>query len=294
MAGALRRLAHPGPEAVTRIEAVETDLVAVEGHLPAGTSVMEAVAAFFSERGLAGGVLRLSGGACDPYRYVLPALSTDGEHAAWYSATIAPAGGARLIEGTAIVGRRDGVPFLHCHGTWEADGTVRMGHMLPLDSVLTEPVAVSGHASRTALFDATPDAETAFTLFSPLGLTAAAPSRPVDRRGLFLRLRPHEDVAGAIAAACRRHGVGAAEIHGIGSINEVVFEDGRRVSCLATEIAIEHGVVASGPDGPVATLDVAVVDIDGAIHRGRLRPGDNPVGVTFELVLVEPFPEEPA
>ena len=37
--------------------------------------------------------------------------------------------------------------------------------------------------------------------------------------------------------------------------------------------------------GGQVALDVSLVDVDGAIHAGRLAPGPNPVGVTFELVI---------
>jgi len=40
------------------------------------------------------------------------------------------------------------------------------------------------------------------------------------------------------------------------------------------------------PAGPRARLDIAIVDMDGAIFRGRLVRGENPVCVTAELVLV--------
>ncbi|MCQ1807186.1 hypothetical protein NOK06_12445 [Neorhizobium galegae] len=91
----------------------------------------------------------------------------------------------------------------------------------------------------------------------------------------------------AIEDVCREHGIESARIYGIGSINEPVFEDGRRVVCLATEIAIENGLLENTPDGLRASIDAAVVDTDGVIYHGRLAHGDNPVGVTFELVIIE-------
>jgi hypothetical protein len=35
-----------------------------------------------------------------------------------------------------------------------------------------------------------------------------------------------------------------------------------------------------------ATLDIAVVDMDGYMAEGEVLRGDNPVCVTFELVIV--------
>ncbi|WP_245505150.1 MULTISPECIES: DUF296 domain-containing protein [unclassified Neorhizobium] len=103
---------------------------------------------------------------------------------------------------------------------------------------------------------------------------------------MLLRVRPNEDIATVIEDVCHQHGIESGRIFGIGSINEPVFEDGRRVACLATEIAVETGLLEQTAEGPRATLDAAVVDTDGVIYQGRLARGDNPVGVTFELVIV--------
>jgi hypothetical protein len=70
-------------------------------------------------------------------------------------------------------------------------------------------------------------------------------------------------------------------VHGLGSICAPRFSDGRRVPCAATEVRIDEGRIS---DGTVA-LDVSLVDVDGGIHLGRLEPGMNPIGVTFELIV---------
>ena len=70
-------------------------------------------------------------------------------------------------------------------------------------------------------------------------------------------------------------------MHGVGSICEPRFADGRHVGCIATEVRIDEGRVAGGQ----VVLDVSLVDVGGGIHAGRLAPGLNPVGVTFELVI---------
>lgn len=276
----LRQLVHPGPIVPVRHEAVRTDLKPVEGVLQKGEVFLAGMARVFEEAGCKGGFVNIEGGACDPFRYVLPAFSPDNEHAAWYSATFAPDAGGRFQAATAIFGERNGTPFLHCHGIWDTgEGALRMGHVLPLDSIVSEPIRVSGYGSTTATFDSIPDPETNFTLFSAKG-----ESEPGN--GILLRIRPNEDVALVIEAVCVDLGIQHARVFGIGSINEPVFEDGRRVVCLATEIVIENGIVEKTAAGLRATLDAAVVDTDGAIYHGRLVRGDNPVGVTFELVIV--------
>lgn len=275
-----RRLRHPGPAAPVRREAVRTGLKPVKGVLQPGEVFLAGVARVFSEAGCKGGVAQITGGACDPFRYLLPAFSPDKEHAAWYSDTFAPQGGGRFETATAIFGERDGAPFLHCHGIWETgEHGLRMGHVLPFDSVVSEPVTIKGYGSLTATFDSIPDSETNFTLFSARGESGAG-------NGILLRVRPDEDIATAIEEVCAQRGIESARIYGIGSIVEPVFEDGRRIACIATEIDIENGMLEKTPDGLRARLDAAVVDTEGTIYHGRLVRGDNPVGVTFELVIV--------
>jgi predicted DNA-binding protein with PD1-like motif len=276
----MRQLKHPGPVAEIRRDVVKTSLHPVEGMLHPGETFMGGVARVFSEAGLSGGFVSIKGGACNPFRYVLPAFSPDEEHAAWYSETHAPEAGGRFVAGTAIVGKRDGASFLHCHGVWDTgEGTPRMGHVLPFDSIVSEAVSVRGYGSPSALFSSIPDPETNFTLFSATGESSKG-------NGILLRVRPNEDVVTAIEEVCTKAGIERARIYGIGSINEPVFEDGRQVPCIATEIDIENGTIESTPSGLRACIDAAVVDTDGVIYHGRLTRGDNPVGVTFELVII--------
>jgi predicted DNA-binding protein with PD1-like motif len=276
-----RQIKHPGPVASKRREAVRTQLKPVEGVLQAGEVFLPGIARVFAEAGCKGGFVEIGGGACDPFRYVLPAFSPDADHAAWYSETYAPEAGGKFHRATAIFGERDGKPFLHCHGVWDTgEGALRMGHVLPFESVVSQPIAVRGYGSATATFDSVPDPETNFTLFSPKGEGGTG-------NGILLRIRPNEDVATAIEDVCAEHAIEKAKIFGIGSIFEPLFEDGRRVSCLATEVAIETGRVGRSEGGVMAEIDAAIVDTDGEIYHGRLMRGSSPVGVTFELVIVD-------
>ena len=269
----LTRLAHPGPRAADRRQAAAATLRPISGRLAAGRTVMAEVARLFAENGCKGDVLWLDGLVCEPMRFVLPAFATDGEHAAYYSATHAPAGPVTIGASTASVGWRDGAPFLHCHGQWTGGFGTAMGHLLPFDSIVAAEAEVTGVGSPDAWFEATPDAETNFTLFAPAGGGGSG--------GLVARLRPDEDVCGAIATLCGAQGIVRARVHGVGSICEPRFADGRHVGCIATEVRIDEGRVAGGQ----VVLDVSLVDVGGGIHAGRLAPGLNPVGVTFELVI---------
>ena len=260
---------HPGPRAAVRALAAPASLQPVSGVLPAGRNVMAGVARLFADAGCKGGVVWLDGAICDPMRFVLPAPSTDGLHAAWYSGTHAPGGPVTIDRATATVGWKDGAPFLHCHGTW--GGT--MGHLLPFDSVLAADAHVTGLGAPDVWFEALPDAETAFTLFTPQGTGTGT--------SLLARILPGEDVITAIEALAARHSMTGARLHGVGSIDHIRFADGGRMDCHATELRLDGAVLANGR----ATIPIEVVDIRGTIMRGTLERGENPVGVTLELVI---------
>lgn len=274
--GSTARMVHPGPRAAERMQAARTRLVPVAGTLRAGETVMAGVARLFAEARCPGGVVFLDGVSCDPMRYVLPALSRDASHAAWYSDTCAPEGPVRIEAATASVGQREGAAFLHCHGIWGTGESRAMGHLLPFESVVAQDAPVTGIGARDAWFDSRPDAETNFTLFQISGGQPGA-------RGLLARVAPSEDVVTAVEALCAEAGWRDARIHGLGSIDHILFTDGTRVDCLATELHFAGARVEGGR----AHLPIDVVDIDGAISHGVLARGANPVGVTLEL-LIEP------
>ncbi|MFC0341801.1 DUF296 domain-containing protein [Paracoccus niistensis] len=269
-------MVHPGPRAPERVQAARTRLVPVAGTLRTGETAMAGVARLFAEAGCPGGVVFLDGVTCDPMRYVLPALSRDASHAAWYSDTYAPAGPVRIESATASVGQRDGAAFLHCHGIWGSGGQRAMGHLLPLDSVVAQDAPVTGIGARDAWFDSRPDAETNFTLFQVSGGLPEAP-------GLIARIAPGGDVVTAVEALCAEAGWTEVRIHGLGSIDHILFTDGARVDCLATELRFASARVEASR----AHLPIDVVDIDGTIFYGVLARGANPVGVTLEI-LIEP------
>ncbi len=274
------RMVHPGPRAAERVRAVRAQIEPVAGVLRAGETVMAGVARVFAEAGCRGGMVLLDGVTCAPLRYVLPALSTDGVHAAWYSDTHALEN-ALILRATASVGTRDGAAFLHCHGLWQAGrAPVAMGHLLPFESVIATDAPVTGLGASDAGFVARPDDETAFTLFQPEGGGAGD--------SLVARIAPGEDVVTSIEALAAAHGITEARLHGLGSIDHVRFAQGGRMDCLATELRLHGAVLRAGR----ARVGIEVVDIAGRIKSGELKRGANPVGVTLEL-LIEPMEDRP-
>ena len=279
-----RIIRHPGPASPERMVAITGDPVPLEFTLEPGWAVDAAIARGFDDLGCAGGYVEFRGGRCEPFQFVMPAASPDTSHAAWYSETFAPAGPVEIERACAIVGWRDGRRFIHCHGIWNSGDGQQMGHMLGPSTVVAEPILVTGLGSRNAVFKALPDAETNFTLFEPVLVsedTIQASHSPM----LLAKVRPNEDISLAIEAICSKHGIKTANVYGIGSLNEVRFVNGTHVGSHATEVLIREGRVASDDGSPKARLFIDVVDVDGRIFQGEIVRGDNPVCVTFELVI---------
>lgn len=282
----MRTIQQPGPPASERIQWVEGRGRAFSFTVEPGVPLLEAARRGFAAQGFSGGVLNMRGGALGPFAYVMPALSTTGANAAFYSDTFRPAGVTRLKMGAMTFGQRDGAPFFHCHALWtEADGHAGGGHILPEETYVAAPFAVEAFGIDGAVFTAEPDAETKFRLFGPVA--RAASTTGTTSRAFALRLRPNQDFCGALEGFCRERGIASARIHGgVGSTIGARFADGRVVEPFATELVVSSGVVAMGAGGALeAELDVGVVDFTGGLAGGRLQRGDNPVLMIMELVL---------
>jgi hypothetical protein len=154
-----------------------------------------------------------------------------------------------------------------------------MGHLLPLESDLAEPAEAEGWAVSGAVFDVADDPETAFRLFRP---SPCAEGGHGGAAALLCAFGPNQDIGEAIEAACRRRGFRDASVHGIGSLVGADFEDGDGMSSYATEVLVRKGSVTEGR----ASLDIAMVGMEGEIGEGTLRRGVNPVCVTFEVLIV--------
>lgn len=285
----MRSIAQPGAAAPERIQWVEARGRAFSFTLQAGLPLLEAASRGFAAEGFTSGTLNIAAGALGPFAYVMPALSKNGDNAAFYSDTFRPAGVTRLKMGAMTFGVRDGAPFFHCHALWtEADGRAGGGHILPEETLVAEPFEVEAFGVDGALFAGEPDPETNFKLFGPV--RSVATGAKTSSRAFALRLRPNQDFAGALETFCRARGISRARLRGgVGSIIGARFVDGGIVEPFATEMAVRSGVIAPGAGGALeAELDVALVDYLGRLAEGRLTRGDNPVLMTMELVLEVP------
>jgi predicted DNA-binding protein with PD1-like motif len=268
------------------MSAIAGRAVPLQFTLEPGLAVDTAIAKGFADFGCTGGFVDFKGGRCEPFQFVMPAASPDALHAAWYSETFEPSGPVEIERACAIVGWRDGRISIHCHGIWNSRAGRQMGHMLGPSKIVAEPIVVTGIGVQTAAFEALLDPETNFTLFEPVPVsddTAGAS----DPHVLLAKVRPNEDISLAIEAICSGHRIEAANVYGIGSLNEVHFKDRIWVGSHATEVLIRKGRVTNVDGLPRASLHIDVVDMQGTISEGEIVRGDNPVCVTFELV-VEP------
>jgi predicted DNA-binding protein with PD1-like motif len=249
--------------------------------LRAGQGLLQALAALVDAENLDGAVVVLDGLRLGPFEFVLPSRPAKGQaQAAWYSATHAEQRGD-VDHGTAILGRRDGAWFLHCHAAWlAADGKRHLGHLLPATIAAAGPghVAILGFTG--AQFDAAPCAETGFTLFAP-----RATRVPVDPNGTLLRVHPFEDLAAALAEAAAP--LPGARAWGIGSLVGATFHDGMAMEDPISEVALLPGCDPAAPH-------IEAVDTAGDLFRGRPMEGATPVLITAEVLLMgegflEPF-----
>lgn len=276
----------PGAPLFPRVIAVEGKGRAFALSLKAGLPLLEAVAQGFAAEGFASGTLNIGALALGPFAYVMPALSTDGKNAAFYSGTFRPEGIARLERGAMTFGLRDGAPFFHCHALWREQGGKRNGgHILPEETIVAETMVVEAFGIEGACFEGNPDPETNFKLFGPV----PAPPRgaKAETPAFAVRLRPNQCFHGALEALVRAAGWSRARIHGgVGSTIGAALEDGTEIENFATEVFITSGMITPDAGGaPCASVDVGLVDYTGQMAEGTLARGGNPVLMTFELIV---------
>jgi predicted DNA-binding protein with PD1-like motif len=270
-----RSLRQPGPTHPSRIDAFRGDLSALHFGLKSGLTLNEAIAAPLVEAGFQCGTVTFKGAGLHPFRYVMPGPADDDSHVAYFTAPRAPSGVTVIEQANATFGWADGRPFIHCHAVWtEPDGCRRGGHILPLETIVSEPADATAWCFRTVRIDACPDPETNFSLFQPSGTRAG--------RGLVARIKPNVDVIDALETIAREHGISNAVVHGsLGSLIGARFTHGGGVDDHATEVLVREGQIVDGE----GALNLLVVDMQGQVHEGWLQRGENPVCITFDLVL---------
>jgi hypothetical protein len=266
-------LLHPGPKATSRFAAIPCRADPLGLTLQAGRSLADAVVQAFAAAGFDAGYLRIAGAQLSRADYVIPAPAQGDGRAAWYSRTHTITN-AQIVDAGVHLGVKDGAPFLHCHAIFQdADGHMRLGHLLCPQSILAADVQVDGWSISGAHYVMKHDAETGFDLFQP------EPSANDGGSNAFLcTLRPNEDIHALIGQITDR----PMQVEGIGSLVGTLFENSTLTS-YATEILLRRGDMA----GCVVTLEAASVGFDGVMQQGQLQVGANNICITAEVLLTE-------
>lgn len=279
--GSRQRIRHPGPAAEQRKSFVRGSVRSWTVRLPAGAMLMDAISQAL--QGCQGGAVFLSiaGLRLRSGNYVLPAESPDAQHVAWYSATHAM-GACKFMQGTVVVGRKEGQWFAHCHALWQnAEGQQALGHVLCDDACIAEPWDAVFHVFSGGGLRVTFDPETQFSLLTPY-----AQATPGDRaNAVLMTLKPHEDVRSALNEVCSALQIDSAKVMGVGSLIGAAFVQEPPMTSALSEMFLLPGAVVAR--GQCTALPVACVNPDAVIYQGDLLSGQGPVLITCELLLIE-------
>jgi predicted DNA-binding protein with PD1-like motif len=280
----MRTLVQPGPASAERVETLRGTCTRFDFQLEPGLTLADAISRPLIQAGVRGATLQFAGATLEPFRYVMPGPPDGPAHVAYFSAPRALAGPTRIEIANVTFGHANGNKLLHCHAAWQEQHAGRRGgHILLDDSVVTAPAAVTAWTFTDIGFCAEPDPETNFTLLRPERIDGRDQGNAI-----VARIRPNEDICTAVETIARQHGMRDAVVRGsLGSLIGARFVDGRAVTDHATEVLVRGGDVRNG----VAAIDMVVVDMRGQVHEGRLVRGDNPVCITFDLVLEGVAPE---
>ncbi|QRX80838.1 PPC domain-containing DNA-binding protein [Glaciimonas sp. PAMC28666] len=286
-----RSLKQPGKPDPVRIESLDGQGLFLTFLLQPNLSLRDALIAPLKNAGFESGTVRIENLKLRALHYVRPALAKDDQHAAFYSEPHQIEDGVNIKLACATIGRKDGMPFVHCHALWDdSDGMEHGGHLFTDQVIVDTAVQAQAWGLANVAMQADFDQETNFTLFHPIPAAADFPgdAPTTSKRCAIARIRPNEDLVRSIESVCHTHGFKSANIRGsVGSLVGAQFEDGSGVEDNATEILILSGQVLAGASGPETTLHIAVIDPHGHVHRGWIKRDTNPVLICFELVLEE-------
>ena len=284
----MRRIQHPGPPSPQAVTAIPCQSDSFLTTLNPGLSLLDAISEVIESRGIKSGVLRLAGGTLDQFCYYMPALSTDSRYSVYFSSRYDVKGTVQIESASVTFGQKDGQPWLHCHAIWvEPDGSRRCGHLIPDINFVTSPIQAEVTTLDGAGFIVSPDVETNFSLFVPSATNRINEAVHSTSRCFAVRLAPNIDVCESLESLCSDLDLGNAEIlGGVGSTVGAVFDDGQVVEPFVTEVLIRSGKINhTQADGYRADIDVSLVDYKGGLSEGKYKRGQNPVLVTFELVI---------
>ncbi len=277
---------QPGPVHPERIQSFGGPARILEIALEPGLPLINAVSKHLVDANIQGAGIVFKDLCLRPMHYVKPTYSRTPEHVAFYSDTHISSEEVDIPYATATYGKRDGVPFMHCHALWEDNGQTRGGHVLAPDSIVSHPSSAMVYCTDCVSLDSAFDKETNFTLFQP-ACESAIECGVQEEECVVATIRPNVDLIGGIETICEKHRIAHAKIRsGIGSTVGAHFEDGRYVRAIPTELVALQGDVSIGAQGEYCVdIEFALIDAHGDIHKGRLAKRLNPVLICFELII---------
>lgn len=284
------RLTHPGPVAPMRVVCVPTRLTGYDIELPAGTPLLEALQQLLDETGCVSATGQLVGGELREFSYYIPDVGPEGGPVANFSRPYVGAAPGRMIRGGITIGRRDGAVFCHSHSLFvDVDGIQRAGHLNPETVVLGSGVRAQVWGGPDVVIEVQADPETQMSLFTP---RRVADTGRGEISAVVCRVRPNIDLVGVIERLTEAQGWASADVRGqVGSLvgGRLEQPDGSVVTVdgPATEVMFLDGTVRRVEGRMTADLRAHLVDRHAVVHSGRVRPGENAVALTYELVLTE-------
>lgn len=294
--GLPRALPHPGPRSADRLLVQPTQTVSVTGRLRSDERLVDELIRLTAGLGVTSGSVSFSAGVLATLNYCFPAEGT-GQRAAWFSPEQV-AHNAQLTGGSATVGLREGMPFVHAHLRWrDKQGVTQGGHIWPGTVVGSPAPEVTVSGLRAAEWESITDPETMMPAFQPRSRHSSQGPASEPQDFAVARVLPDEDITEAVRDIGRKSGFDAVRVvAGLGSLigGVLVSEEGHRVVIdgPATEVITLSGTIeglapsAAAPEPrAVHQLHCTLVDLHGTVHSGYLIPGENPVAVTFELLL---------
>lgn len=279
-----RKVIHPGPVSSEKVISKEGPLSIVEIPLKKGSKLIDAVSQVLEPMGIRGAGIRFEGLKLAPVNYVMPTYSSDDQHAAYYSETYTVPEGIHIDYANATYGIRENIPSMHFHGLWKDGEIQKGGHILPAQSMVAEDAVAIAFYTESVEINSVYDPETNFTIYDPLQRNAAGQG---GRKCIVATVKANEDLLETIAAICKKHDVSDATLWtAIGSTVGGDFQDGNVIEEIPTELIALDGKVWTDAAGEIQVdFYTALIDAAGTIHFGKLRRGENPVLILFELVI---------
>lgn len=251
--------------------------------LLAGVSIADAVAQELATRHYAGAYLYFTKAAIKQAEYVIPDVTPDAEHVAWYSQMHRVAKGSQFE--CAGINCGQGEPYYHCHAAVSdsaSQKTTIMGHFLLENSIFSQPVTIKAMGYKDAFFNRIADKQTGFNLLSP---EVANEINAQQADALLLRIAPNVEVSQPIIEVCQKYGWQRASIHGVGSLIGAHFADGRILNNFMTEFLITKGNVNLAKHTAPCQIEIVIVSEQGEIMQGLLAQDANPVLITSEFII---------